>query len=178
MTGAHVIATSSNDAKLARLREMGAAEVINYRSTPGWGKRVLELTAGRGVDQVVEVGGAGTLGNSFEAIRSGGRISLIGLLRGFGGEFNPLMVLFKSVCFQGIRVGSREMFEAMNRAIAAGATASGDRPDVSVRGSPRGLSPSRERRASRQGLHSHIVTRLCNRASPFWALSCSRGCNW
>jgi NADPH:quinone reductase-like Zn-dependent oxidoreductase len=119
MTGARVIATSGSDAKLARLREMGAAEVINYRTTPAWGKRVLELTAGRGVDHVVEVGGTGTLPNSFEAVRSGGRISLIGLLTGFGGEFNPLMVLFKSVCFQGIRVGSRDMFVAMNRAIAA-----------------------------------------------------------
>jgi len=119
MTGARVIATSSSDAKLARLREMGAAEVVNYRSTPEWGKRVLELTAGRGVDHVVEVGGAGTLVNSFQAIRPGGRISLIGILTGLGGEFNPLPVLMKGVCFQGIRVGSRDMFEAMNRAIAA-----------------------------------------------------------
>lgn len=118
MTGARVIATSSSDAKLARLRELGAAEVINYRSTPQWGKRAFELTA-HGVDHVIEVGGAGTLVNSFEAVRLGGRISLIGLLTGFGGEFNPLAVLFKSVCFQGIRVGSREMFEAMNRAISA-----------------------------------------------------------
>jgi NADPH:quinone reductase-like Zn-dependent oxidoreductase len=119
MTGARVIATSGSEAKLARLREMGAAEVINYRSTPEWGKRAVELSAGHGVDHVVEVGGAGTLKNSFEAVRSGGRISLIGALSGFGGEFNPLMVLFKSVCFQGIRVGSRDMFEAMNRAIGA-----------------------------------------------------------
>ena len=118
ITGARVIATSSSDAKLARLREMGATDVINYRTTPEWGKRAFEVTA-HGVDHVVEVGGAGTLANSFEAVRPGGRISLIGLLTGFGGEFNPLVVLFKSVCFQGIRVGSREMFEAMNRAIAA-----------------------------------------------------------
>jgi NADPH:quinone reductase-like Zn-dependent oxidoreductase len=118
ITGARVIATSSSDAKLARLREMGAADVINYRTTPAWGKRAFEMTA-HGVDHVIEVGGAGTLANSFEAVRPGGRISLIGLLTGFGGEFNPLVVLFKSVCFQGIRVGSREMFEAMNRAIAA-----------------------------------------------------------
>ena len=118
MTGARVIATSSSDAKLARLRELGASQVINYRTTPDWGKRVLELTAHRGVDHIVEVGGAGTLVNSFKAIRLGGRISLIGLLTGFGGEFNPLLVLTKGVCFQGIRVGSRDMFEAMNRAIA------------------------------------------------------------
>lgn len=118
MTGARVIATSSSDAKLERLRELGAAEVINYKTTPEWGKSAFKLTT-HGVDHVIEVGGAGTLGNSFQAVRAGGRISLIGLLTGFGGEFNPLAVLFKSVCFQGIRVGSREMFEAMNRAIAA-----------------------------------------------------------
>ncbi len=118
MTGARVIATSSSDAKLERLRELGAAEVINYRTTPEWGKRALELTAFRGVDHIVEVGGAGTLENSFKAIRTGGSISLIGLLTGFGGQFNPLLVLMKNVRFQGILVGSRDMFEAMNRAIA------------------------------------------------------------
>jgi NADPH:quinone reductase-like Zn-dependent oxidoreductase len=118
ITGARVIATSSSDAKLERLRELGAAEVINYRTTPEWGKRVLELTKHRGVDHIVEVGGAGTLENSFKAIRTGGSISLIGLLTGFGGQFNPLLVLMKSVRFQGILVGSRDMFEAMNRAIA------------------------------------------------------------
>jgi NADPH:quinone reductase-like Zn-dependent oxidoreductase len=118
MTGARVIATSSSDAKLKRLRELGAAEAINYRTTPEWGTRVLELTERRGVDHIVEVGGAGTLENSFKAIRTGGSISLIGLLTGFGGQFNPLLVLMKSVRFQGILVGSRDMFEAMNRAIA------------------------------------------------------------
>jgi len=118
MAGARVIATSSSDAKLERLRELGAAEVINYRTTPEWGKRVLDLTKHRGVDHIVEVGGAGTLENSFKAIRTGGSISLIGLLTGFGGQFNPLLVLMKSVRFQGILVGSRDMFEAMNRAIA------------------------------------------------------------
>jgi len=117
MTGARVIATSSSDAKLARLGELGAAELINYRTTPEWGKRAFELTGGRGVDHVVEVGGAGTLANSLAAVRPGGRISLIGLLTGFGGEFNPIPILFKSICFQGIRVGSRDMFEAMNSAI-------------------------------------------------------------
>jgi NADPH:quinone reductase-like Zn-dependent oxidoreductase len=117
MSGARVIATSGSDAKLARLRELGAAEVVNYRVTPEWGKRARELAGDRGIDHVIEVGGAGTLANSFEAVRHGGRISLIGLLTGVGGEFNPLAILFKSICFQGIRVGSRDMFEAMNCAI-------------------------------------------------------------
>lgn len=67
---------------------------------------------------MIEVGGAGTLAKSFQAARYGGRVSLIGVLSGFGGEVNPLPVLFKSLRVEGIYVGSREMFEAMNRTIA------------------------------------------------------------
>jgi NADPH:quinone reductase-like Zn-dependent oxidoreductase len=75
------------------------------------------LTGDVGVDHVVEVGGAGTLGRSLKAVRMDGRISLIGVLSG-GGEVNPLPILMKNVRVQGIYVGSREMFEAMNRAIS------------------------------------------------------------
>lgn len=115
--GARVIATSSSDAKLARVRELGAADGINYRTTAGWGQRVRELTGGRGVDHVVEVGGAGTFAQSMAAVRMGGRISLIGVLSG-AGQVNPTPILMKSVCVQGIFVGSRAMFEEMNRAIS------------------------------------------------------------
>ncbi len=118
LSGARIIITSSSDDKLRRAREMGAAETINYKATPEWGDRVRELTGGRGVDHVVEVGGAGTLGQSLKAVRLGGRISLIGVLSGATGQVNPLPVLMKGVRVQGIFVGSREMFEAMNRAIA------------------------------------------------------------
>jgi NADPH:quinone reductase-like Zn-dependent oxidoreductase len=116
MLGARVIATSSSDEKLARVRELGASDVINYKVTPEWGRKVRELTDRRGVDHVVEVGGAGTLDQSLEAVRMGGRIGLIGTLT--GGTVNPIRILMKSVKVQGIFVGSREMFEAMNRAIA------------------------------------------------------------
>jgi NADPH:quinone reductase-like Zn-dependent oxidoreductase len=118
MAGARVLITSSSDEKLARAKQLGAAAVINYQTTPEWGKRVLELTDGVGVDHVVEVGGAGTLEKSFQAARVGGTVSLIGVLTGAGGQVNPLPVLFKSLRLQGVYVGSREMFEAMNRAIA------------------------------------------------------------
>jgi NADPH:quinone reductase-like Zn-dependent oxidoreductase len=118
LVGARVVITSSSDDKLRRAREMGAAEAINYKATPEWGDRVRELTGGRGVDHIVEVGGAGTLGQSLKAVRTGGRISLIGVLTGGTGQVNPLPVLMKGVRVQGIFVGSREMFEAMNRAIA------------------------------------------------------------
>jgi NADPH:quinone reductase-like Zn-dependent oxidoreductase len=118
MSGARVIATSSSDEKLERARALGASDGINYRATPDWDERVRELTGGRGVDHVIEVGGAGTLGRSLRAVRMGGRVSLIGVLSGRGGEANPLPILMKSVRVQGIYVGSRAMFEAMNQAIA------------------------------------------------------------
>ncbi len=115
--GARVIATSSSDEKLERVMEMGASDGINYKNTPDWEKRVMELTGGTGVDLVVEVGGAGTLGKSLKAVRIGGHISLIGVLTGQSGEVNPLPATLKGVRIQGIFVGSREMFEAMNRAL-------------------------------------------------------------
>lgn len=116
MAGARVVATSSSDEKLERVRALGASEVINYKSVPEWGARARALTGGVGVDHVVEVGGAGTLAQSLEAVRTGGRVSLIGVLS--QGTFNTIPLLMKSISLQGIFVGSREMFEAMNRAIS------------------------------------------------------------
>jgi NADPH:quinone reductase-like Zn-dependent oxidoreductase len=115
--GARVIITSSSDEKLAKARELGAAETINYRSTPDWEKAVRKLTDGVGVDDVVEVGGAGTLGKSVKAVRRGGTISLIGALAG-RGTFDPTPVLMNGIRVNGIFVGSREMFGHMNEAIA------------------------------------------------------------
>jgi NADPH:quinone reductase-like Zn-dependent oxidoreductase len=116
LAGARVIVTSKSDQKLARARELGASDGINYMTTPDWDKRVRELTGGKGVDMIVEVGGAGTLPTSLKAIRVGGYIALIGVLTG-GGDVNPVPILMKSIRVQGIFVGSRRMFEAMNRAI-------------------------------------------------------------
>jgi NADPH:quinone reductase-like Zn-dependent oxidoreductase len=106
--GARVIATSSSDEKLARLRELGADHVINYRDTPQWGAVALELTDGLGVDEVVEIGGSGTLPQSIEATRVGGHISLIGVLTGWGGEVPTAMMMWKNVTVSGITVGSIE----------------------------------------------------------------------
>ncbi len=117
LLGARVIATSSSDEKLGRVRQLGASDGINYKTTPEWGDRVRELTAGTGVDHVVEVGGAGTLPQSLRAVRMGGAISLIGVLSG-AGQFNPTPILMKNVRLQGIFVGSRAMFEDMNKAMA------------------------------------------------------------
>jgi NADPH:quinone reductase-like Zn-dependent oxidoreductase len=114
--GARVIATSSSDEKLRRVKELGASDLVNYRKHPEWDEEVLRLTGGRGVDKVVEVGGAGTLPRSLRAVRRGGEVSVIGLLAGFG-EIDPMVVLGKSIMMRGIYVGSREMFERMNRAL-------------------------------------------------------------
>jgi NADPH:quinone reductase-like Zn-dependent oxidoreductase len=113
--GARVIATSSSDEKISRVLGLGADESINYKRTPDWDKEVFRLTDKAGVDHVVEVGGAGTLPKSLNAVRTEGKISVIGVLAG-GSGLDPVRLLMKSVCLQGIFVGSRQMFEDMNRA--------------------------------------------------------------
>jgi len=125
LAGARAIVSSSSDAKIERLRQMGADVTVNYKTTPDWDKPVRQATNGAGVDHVVEVGGAGTLPLSSKAVRRGGHIALIGVLTG-GGTFDPRLMMVKGVRLQGIYVGSREMFEEMNRAI----TLAGLRPVV------------------------------------------------
>jgi NADPH:quinone reductase-like Zn-dependent oxidoreductase len=116
LMGARVIATSSSDEKLERLLVLGADQTLNYKRTPEWGKAVRALSGGRGVDHVIEVGGANTLEKSMNAARPGGSIYVIGALAG-AGQINPRMINRKGLRLQGIHVGSREMFAAMNRAI-------------------------------------------------------------
>ncbi len=118
MAGARVIGTSSSAEKLERVRGLGVSDGINYRDNPDWRHAVLELTGGRGVDYVVEVGGAGTLPNSIMAARVGGQVGLIGVLT--GGQIDPTPIMRRNVVLRGIYVGSREMFESMNRAITQG----------------------------------------------------------
>ena len=117
LAGARVIITSSSDAKLQRARELGADETINYRTYPDWSVRVHELTGKLGADHVIEVGGAGTFEKSLESLRYGGQIHHIGVLSGFEGKINPWWITAKSAQVRGVYVGSREMFEEMNRAI-------------------------------------------------------------
>jgi len=116
--GLRVIATSSSEAKIMRLRELGVTDVINYRTTPEWPQQVARLTDGEGADHVVDVGGAGTLPRSFEAVKVGGVVSLIGLLAGLDIAIDPMPVLFKSIRLEGLTVGSVTMFEALNRMLA------------------------------------------------------------
>ncbi len=111
--GARTIITSSSDEKLQRAKELGADDLINYKEREDWDRAVLDLTEKRGVDHVIEVGGAGTMQKSVNAVKMGGDVSVIGVLAG-KGEFNPTSLLMKTVKLQGIYVGSRQMFEQMN----------------------------------------------------------------
>ncbi|WP_447926615.1 zinc-dependent alcohol dehydrogenase family protein [Vreelandella sp. EE27] len=117
MMGARVIATSSSNEKLERLREMGAEHTINYKETPEWGKEVQALTNGEGVDHIVEVGGPATLPQSIEAIKIGGHMALIGILTGREGDIPTAKLMAKQATLKGLIVGSRRDQIEMIRAI-------------------------------------------------------------
>jgi NADPH:quinone reductase-like Zn-dependent oxidoreductase len=119
MNGARAIATSSSDAKIEKLKQLGADVTINYKTTPEWGKLVRQQT-GDGVDLVVEVGGVGTLNESIRATKIGGTIAFIGVLAGRPDSESrlPLMVM-QQQRLQGVTVGSVEDLQAMANAIAA-----------------------------------------------------------
>lgn len=119
LAGARVIATSSSDAKLARLRELGADEVINYREDPAWGLTARRLTGGRGVDHVIEVGGPETLVQSMLATRVGGHIALIGVLTGADSRLPLGLALARQLRLQALLVGNRRQQQDMVRALEA-----------------------------------------------------------
>ncbi len=115
--GAEVIATSSSDEKLERAVALGADHTINYRTTPEWAKRAREITDGRGIDHIVEVGGADTLQQSIEAVSLGGNIHIIGVLTGRVNDVAVSSIFRQNAKLHGITVGSRVMFENMIRAM-------------------------------------------------------------
>ncbi len=115
--GLRAIVTSSSDEKLAHARNLGASETINYKKTPKWEEEARKLTDGQGVDHVIEVGGSDTLPRSLRAVRMSGAVTVIGALTGGDPTVSPVPILMNSIRVQGIFVGSRAMFERMNRAI-------------------------------------------------------------
>jgi NADPH:quinone reductase-like Zn-dependent oxidoreductase len=119
MSGARVIATTGTAEKIGRLNALGISDVIDYRALPEWDARVRELTGGRGADLVVDVGGPGSLARSIAAIRYCGHVSVVGNLAG-KATIDPTALFAKRASMCGIQVGSRDMFEAMNRAIEVG----------------------------------------------------------
>ena len=122
MAGAIVIGTSSSDEKLQRAKTMGLDAGLNYRQSPEWAKWVLKETSNRGADLIVEVGGAGTFSQSLQAVRYGGTVAQIGVLSQSEQPLPIPLILHRQVRIQGIYVGSRAHFEAMNRAIVASRT--------------------------------------------------------
>ncbi|MFM9853491.1 MAG: zinc-dependent alcohol dehydrogenase family protein [Sphingomonadaceae bacterium] len=117
--GATVIATSSSNEKLERLKALGADHLINYKENAAWGVKALELTGGVGVDHVVEIGGAGTLDQSMMATRVGGHVALIGVLAGYAGPVMTVTLMAKNLRVQGLTVGSRQQQTDMIAAINA-----------------------------------------------------------
>lgn len=117
MFGARVIATTSNEAKADKLRALGAHEVINYTTHPEWDQEVMRLTARRGADFVIEVGGPGTLACSLKSAAIGGHVVQVGVLGGVGQQLDPVLFRGRSITTRSITVGSRQSFEAMLRAI-------------------------------------------------------------
>jgi NADPH:quinone reductase-like Zn-dependent oxidoreductase len=117
MAGAEITVISSSDEKLQRARSLGATHLLNYRDTPDWSSHVLESTGGRGVDLIVELGGATTLAHSMRCIAVGGHISMVGVLSGLEARFALTDMLFRHSRLGGITVGHREDFRRMNAAI-------------------------------------------------------------
>lgn len=115
--GARVIVTSSSDEKIERAKKLGADDAINYKATPNWEMEARKLTGGRGVDHVVEVGGADTFPRSITAARVGGHIAVIGILSGLTKDVNVAAIFAQNLKISGITVGSRTQFEEMSRAI-------------------------------------------------------------
>jgi NADPH:quinone reductase-like Zn-dependent oxidoreductase len=115
--GYRTLITSSSDEKLARAKAMGADHLVNYRQTPEWSGPVREASGGVGADLIIEVGGGGTIEQSMRAIRIGGHVAIVGVVAGLGSGFNTVGLIGNSAKLQGLSVGSRDMFEAMCRAM-------------------------------------------------------------
>ncbi|MEC3909518.1 NAD(P)-dependent alcohol dehydrogenase [Sphingobium sp. CR2-8] len=119
MFGARVLALTSSEAKAEKLRSMGASAVINYRDTPEWEKPILDLTDGKGVDKVIEIGGSGTINHSVACTRAGGEIGLVGYVTGTQGGVSPIAMQIRSVNIKPVSVGPRLSFEALLAAMQA-----------------------------------------------------------
>lgn len=119
IAGARVIATTSNDEKMAKLKDLGADDVINYRDDPTWGQTALGMTNGVGVDHVIEVGGPATLAQSIAATRVGGHIAIIGVLSGITSELPLAHALGRQVNLKALIVGSRRHQQNFIQAIEA-----------------------------------------------------------
>ena len=117
LLGAHVTVISSSEERLERVKQLGADAGINYRGTPEWAKATRDITAGRGYDLILELGGEKTLPQSLRCIRPGGTVAMIGILSGSAMATSLGLIITRQVRLQGVTVGHRDGFEAMVRAI-------------------------------------------------------------
>jgi NADPH:quinone reductase-like Zn-dependent oxidoreductase len=117
-SGAKAIITSSDDAKLARARGLGADAVINYRTSSSVGEEAARLTGGRGVDLVVETVGGSNVQESLKALRPEGSISVVGFLDGVEANINLISLNLRRVAIRGVSVGNTDDFEDMLACIA------------------------------------------------------------
>ncbi|MEJ7935815.1 NAD(P)-dependent alcohol dehydrogenase [Sphingobium sp. AN558] len=116
--GARVLAITSSDAKAERLKDLGAAEVVNYTTLPDWDAKILELTSGVGVDKTIDIAGDTTIVKSVAATRKGGEVAVVGFVSGFGGGLPPMDILLRSARLAGSAIGPRANFDAMMAAMA------------------------------------------------------------
>ena len=119
LLGARVIATTSSAQNGERLKSLGADAVVDYVETPQWAAAVRALTARRGVDRVVDVGGPGTLAESLKAVAYGGEVALVGALGESKAGLDFMGLFMSQATLRCISVGSRVDVEAMNRAVDA-----------------------------------------------------------
>lgn len=111
--GATVVATSSSEDKLQRMRALGASATVNYQTRNEWGQEVLELTGGAGVDLAIDIGGATTLNESIIATAMNGVVAIVGLMGGLAATINLAEVFQKNLRLEGIETGSRTLLEEM-----------------------------------------------------------------
>jgi NADPH:quinone reductase-like Zn-dependent oxidoreductase len=117
--GCRVIATSSTPEKLAKAKELGATDLINYK-TENWSKRVYELTGKRGADVVLDSVGEATLNDSVRSLRKGGRLVIIGGTTGQDVNLNLRYVYWKQVDILGSTMASNREFQDVMRLVFAG----------------------------------------------------------
>lgn len=119
LAGAEVIVTSSSDEKLARAEQIGADYIVNYKKVEDVGKKVSDITSGRGVDVVIDTVGAATWPIDFLAVRRGGKIVLCGVTTGGKAETNLQMLYWNQLTIMGSTLGCDEDFRQMLKAVTA-----------------------------------------------------------
>jgi NADPH:quinone reductase-like Zn-dependent oxidoreductase len=112
--GARVIATSSSDANLEKVKALGVSDGVNYSTYPDWHNEVLRLTNGKGVDITIDIAGGEGLNQSVHATKAAGVIAQVGFLSGQTTQLQLMPVIFRQTTIRGIAVAPRTSFDRMN----------------------------------------------------------------